>query len=214
MENKTAKSSIIMDTVKLCIITLIAGLLLSATYEITLEPKEHQAFLKKLAAYKTVMPETDRTEEDLVLQEAGINTVLKDLDPSYDQVVIDEVVKSFDVNNELLGYVVTVVTTASYKDSITVTIGYALDGTVTGIEILAINETAGLGMKAKDAEFKNQFGQKKVEQFVVSKIGATNPEEIDVISGATISTNAVVNAVNAGVGFLQEVARVGGGANE
>lgn len=214
MENKTAKSSIIMDTLKLCIITLVAGLLLSATYEITLEPKEHQAFLKKLDAYQTVMTETDHTEEDTHLQETGMSMVLKDLNASYDKVAVSEVVKSFNANNELLGYIVTVNTTASYKDSITLTIGYSLDGTVTGIEILSINETAGLGMKAKNNEFKDQFGQKDVKQFVVSKVGATKAEEIDAISGATITTNAVVNAVNGGIGFLQEVAEVGGGLNE
>ena len=48
-----------------------------------------------------------------------------------------------------------------YGGDIEISVGIASDGTVKGIEMLSIGETAGLGMKAKDAEFKDQFRDKK-----------------------------------------------------
>ena len=81
------------------------------------------------------------------------------------------------------------------------------EGTVKGIEMLKISETAGLGMKAKEDRFKDQFKNKNVAQFSYTKTGAASDFEIDAISGATITTKAVTNAVNTG---LEYFARIGG----
>ena len=50
---------------------------------------------------------------------------------------------------------------------------------------------------------------KNVSQFKYTKSGATVDEEIDALSGATITTNAVTNAVNAGLTYVQSI---GGGS--
>ena len=83
------------------------------------------------------------------------------------------------------------------------------EGTVKGIEILKISETAGLGMKAKESRFKDQFAEKKVAQFSYTKTGASADFEIDAISGATITTKAVTNAVNAGLAFYGNLGGAG-----
>lgn len=57
-----------------------------------------------------------------------------------------------------------------YGGDIEISVGIASDGTVKGIEMLSIGETAGLGMKAKDAEFKDQFRDKKVQKFTYTKM--------------------------------------------
>ena len=88
--------------------------------------------------------------------------------------------------------------------------GIDSEGTVKGIEMLKISETAGLGMKAKESAFKDQFANKAVKQFSYTKSGAKSDFEIDAISGATITTKAVTNAVNAGIVYYQSL---GGGAN-
>ncbi len=75
--------------------------------------------------------------------------------------------------------------------------GMDSQGTLKGIEILKISETAGLGMKAKESRFRDQFKDKAVTQFSYTKSGASSDFEIDAISGATITTKAVTNAVNA-----------------
>ena len=64
-------------------------------------------------------------------------------------------------------------------------------------------------MKAKEARFKDQFKDKKVTQFSYTKTGAASDFEIDALSGATITTKAVVNAVNAGLAYFDSM---GGGA--
>ena len=58
-------------------------------------------------------------------------------------------------------------------------------------------------MRAKEDEFKNQFSGKKVEHFTYTKSGSSADNEIDAISGATITTNAVTNGVNAGLYYIQ-----------
>lgn len=77
------------------------------------------------------------------------------------------------------------------------------DGTVSGIEFLTITETAGLGMNAQKPEWKAQYAGKNVEEFSVTKSGASADNEINAISGATITSNAVTGAVNAAVYFAR-----------
>ena len=64
-------------------------------------------------------------------------------------------------------------------------------------------------MKA-EAVLKPQFANKKVSNFTYTKSGATMDSQIDAISGATITTNAVTTAVNAGLYIFQT--QLGGSA--
>ena len=115
----------------------------------------------------------------------------------------------------MIGYILKITTKECYKDYISLAMGYSLDGTVQGIAFLSINETAGLGMNATKPGFKDQFTNKKVDQFEVTKTGATADNQIDAISSATITSRAVTNAVNTGIGFLKaNSTELGGGANE
>ena len=69
-------------------------------------------------------------------------------------------------------------------------------------------------MKAGDV-LVPQFENKQVESFTYTKSGAANDSEIDVISGATITTNAIVNGVNGGLMFFHSVlSEAGGGIDE
>ena len=78
--------------------------------------------------------------------------------------------------------------------------------------MLSISETAGLGMKADEAEFKDQYKDKNVENFTVTKTGEDGDNMIDAISGATITSNAVTNAVNSALVYYQN--ELGGEVNE
>ena len=60
-------------------------------------------------------------------------------------------------------------------------------------------------MEADTDSFKSQFAGKKVDKFQYTKSGATVDEEIDALSGATITTNAVTNAVNAGLEYVKSI---------
>ncbi len=75
---------------------------------------------------------------------------------------------------------------------------------VSGIDIIKHSETPGLGAKADQPAFKDQFKGKPTEDLVVVKTGASSDEEIDSISGATITSRAVTNAVNEASAYYNE----------
>jgi electron transport complex protein RnfG len=203
------------DAIILFLITLISGLALGYVYEITKEPIKQREIEDKLAAYQLVFPEAESLTTEETLTALGTQTDLTSLNAEYNGITIDEITAAYKSNNEMSGYIIKVTTNQGYKDLITLAIGYSTAGVITGVETLAINETAGLGQLADEPEFKDQFKDKNVEQFSVVKTGASSDDQIDAISGATITSRAVVNAVNAGIDFLTENAsEFGGGANE
>ena len=69
-----------------------------------------------------------------------------------------------------------------------------------------------MGMQAPDV-LVPQFHDKNVDNFVYTKTGAVADNEIDAISGATVTTRAVINAVNGGL-KAAHVLLEGGGGNE
>lgn len=96
--------------------------------------------------------------------------------------------------NATVGYVFT--TSASgYAGAIEVMTGINSDGIITGISILSINETPGLGMNAKKDSFLQQYEGSK-GPFTVIKNSYPDDNEILAITSATISSRAVTNAVN------------------
>jgi electron transport complex protein RnfG len=206
------KKIVIKDALVLCAITLIASLLLAVVYEITKGPIEKQEMIRKQEAYKTVFADAAEFSEakDADLEEAsGILA-----ENGYDQSVINEVLEAVDENQEKLGYVMSITSKEGYGGDITFSLGIQNDGTVNGIEILSISETAGLGAKAAEDEFKNQFSGKKVEKFEYTKTGASTENQIDALSGATITTNALTNSVNAGICYFRALEEMGGKADE
>jgi electron transport complex protein RnfG len=216
VKNKTtkSKSTLLRDALALFLITLVSGLALSYVYEITKAPIEQQHIEKKLKANQAVFVDADTFTIDEELMTLAASTDLTTLSTEYEGVTVDEVSIAYS-GEEALGYNITVTTTTGYKDPITMVIGYSNDGVIKGVEMLSINETAGLGMNATKPEFIGQFVTKDVDQFEVTKTGATADNQIDAISGATITTNAITYAVNAGIGFVTEYATdLGGGQGE
>ena len=194
--------SIVKDTISITAITLVAGLALGVVQDITADPIAEQKMKAKQEAYKSVFPDADRFGEvelgDKTQELAGVLS-----DSGYGAQTIDAVMTAFDASDNEIGYAFTVTTSEGYGGDIQFAMGVQKDGTLNGISILSISETAGLGMKADTDDFKNQFRDKKVEKFQYTKTGAASEDEIDAISGATITTNAVTNGVNAGLAAFQ-----------
>ena len=192
-------SKIIRHALALTAITLVSGLALGAVYGITKVPIARQEELAKQEAYQEVFPEAEQFQT-VTLDEELSGQIRSGLDEAgYTQDSIQEVTEALDDEGQRLGYAITVLTTAGYGGEIQFSMGVSLDGTVNGISFLSISETAGLGMKADTEEFRGQFAQKQVEAFTYTKNGASEEDEIDAISGATITTSAVTDAVNAGL---------------
>jgi electron transport complex protein RnfG len=207
-----SKSTLMKDAVALFLITLISGLALSYVYEITKAPIDEQQTIKREKANQAVFVDAVSFEADTALMEQAGDTDLTSLSPDYAGITVEEVSKVLDGAGNTIGYNVTVTTTQSYKDSITLVFGYSKDGTIEGIRIMSISETAGLGMNATKPDFLDQFLNKKTDKFSVTKTGASTEDQIDALSGATITSKAVTNAINAGIGFVKEFAlSLGGG---
>ena len=120
----------------------------------------------------------------------------------YGNVTVDEAAVALDGSGTPMGYVVTTTSKDGYGGAITVSVGVLADGTVNGIAFLTLAETAGLGMNA-DTDWKNQYAGKNVDAFSVTKNSASAENEINAISGATITSNAVTGAVNTAVYFVK-----------
>ena len=188
-------NKIIKNTVILTLITLIAGICLGAVYEITKEPIAQAQDAAKKEAWQQVFPDADVNDFELVdVDQKAADKAIKDLGV---KATIDEVCT---VGEE--GYVVTVTDKEGYGGDIKITVGITADGTINGISILSISETAGLGMRATEPAFYEQYQGKQAEKFVVSKDGGDG-EPIDALSGATITSRAVTGAVNAALGYYQ-----------
>lgn len=193
------KNKIIKDALALTLITLVAGVALGGVYEITKEPIAKQEAQAKAEAYEQVFTDAAAFEE-VEMDDTLIQTIRDQLDQEgYKAQSIEEVMRAEDQSGETLGYAFAVVTSEGYGGDIRFSMGVQNDGTLNGISILSIGETAGLGMNADTPAFKDQFVGKQVEKLQYTKNGATQDDEINAISGATVTTNAMTNGVNAGL---------------
>lgn len=203
------------DSLILFAITLAAGLLLGLVYAVTKEPIVTAQEQKKQNAYQSVFEDATAFEEQAIdLEEASI--VLTEA--GYEKDVIDEVQIACDNQGNPLGYVIMVTSKEAYGGSLQLVVGIRLDGTVNRIAFLSLDETMGLGMEAKQPAFYEQFSNKQVDQFVYTKSGANADYEIDALSGATITSNAVTNGVNAAICYAHTLGvsntELGGGQDE
>jgi len=156
------------------IITIVAGLSLAVTNEVTKAPIEKQALLSEEKAITQVFPSAERFEE-ITLDEGLILFAAK-------------------AGDKTIGYVGKAVR-KGYGGMVEVIAGVGSDGTITGISVggSGFSETPGLGAKARDASFTNQFSGKKTP----IKIGSAEGENtIDAITAATITSSAVIAGVN------------------
>lgn len=188
---------IIVAIVAIFVITVVMGTALGGVYSVTKEPIEQAQEQAKLDAYAEVLPEAQRI---VPVEEDGLTDQVTYLLSSYgfENIVIDDIcVGGNDETNELVGYVVLVTSTDGYAGDIQLAVGINTEYQITGLSFLTLAETAGLGMEADTEEFKAQFIGKQVNNFTYTKTGSTKDSEIDALSGATITTSAVTNAINA-----------------
>lgn len=198
MKNKSDVSVMLKEAGILFCITLIAGLLLGFVYELTKEPRRIQQEKAIQEACIAVFP--DAAEQGIALRFDDIGYVPEEAlaaELAEDNVEIGTVFAAYN-GSTLYGYVAEAVSTKAYGGKIVLYVGVGTDGTVNGVSITQISETAGLGMEASNV-LTPQFAGRKAESFVFTKSGAAAENEVDAISGATITTRAVTNAVNGGL---------------
>lgn len=193
------KNKIIKDALVLTLITLIAGFALGGVYEITKEPIAKQEALEKEEAYQQVF--ADAAEFASVEMDESLTKTLQEAleKEGYRAQTVEEIMEAKDQSGATLGYALLMLTSEGYGGDIEFSMGVQMDGTLNGISILSIEETPGLGMNADTPAFKNQFIGKHTEKLGYTKNGDAKEDEINAISGATFTTNAMTNGVNAGL---------------
>ncbi len=192
-------------------ITLIAGVALSGVYAMTKDTIEAQQRAANAASYRAVCQEAESFESI-----PAIDRAIEDLNgevygTSFGRSYIREVMAGRDAAGSLVGYVIRVTSADGFDGNITLVVGVDPEGKVNGIAFTELNETPGMGMRCAEPAFKDQFNDRAVTRFKLNKKGASDNSDdgIDAVSGASISSGAVVNAVNAGLDFFHSVIREG-----
>lgn len=192
------------EVVVLGITTLIAGICLSGVYALTKAPIEKQQQAASMASYQDVCPEATvfgfDSELSAAVEELNGGVYGTDFGKAY----INEVLVGTK-GGEVVGYVVSVTSGDGVEGNITLTLGLSADGTITGISFTELNETPGMGSLCGEPAFKDQFLGVKTDRFTLN--GGNSP--IDSVTGATKSSSAVVNAVNAALDFFHTNMRGG-----
>lgn len=185
---------IIKNALILFTITLISGVLLAFCFSITDEPRAAQQLIKRDQALTSVI--NDATFEEL----EGLDFT--------DTPQISSIFKAIK-DNQTVGYAFKVASNEGYSGLIELVVGISIEGKITGIDIIKQSETPGLGAKADENEFKSQFADKIVSPLTVIKAKAAGEQEIAAISGATITSKAVTNAVNEAVNYFNSELKEG-----
>ncbi|MBR0280091.1 MAG: RnfABCDGE type electron transport complex subunit D [Oscillibacter sp.] len=120
----------------------------------------------------------------------------------FGNVTINEAYAALDADGNIIGYVVSATSADGNDGPITLAVGVNPDGVVNGIVYTDLNETPGIGMRCGEPEFTEQFAGKDVESFTLGT-------DIDGVSGATVTSTATVNAVNAALDFFRTTLKGG-----
>ena len=203
-----SKSGFMKDALILFAITLVSGVALGFVYGLTKEPIEQATIAKNNATYQLVLPaassfsKIEGSDEQIAsMVESGEFANL-----GLGNVAVEVALEGKDASGAVVGHVISAYSNDSYGGTVRLSVGFDADGTITGMGLTETSDTPGLGLKAQDAAYTDQFIGKNAESLVVTKSGASADNEIDAISGATITSNATTNAVNAALYYLHNYA--------
>lgn len=110
-------------------------------------------------------------------------------------------------NGEIIGYCVKT-NAMGYGGAISMMVGVNKDCTVSGVEIISMSETPGLGARANDKKFVGAYAGKTLG-VSVKKSGAPGENEVSAISGATITSKAITNGVNSALQAVNKILKGG-----
>lgn len=194
---KRKGDSYLRDGLILLAVAVVFAFILGGVFLKTKKPIDNASEAAKLAGYKSVFADYDGVrfegneeyEEKLVAYNKTINDEYR--------TAINDMADVYDENGVYIGYAF-IVKSKGYEDDITLSVGLNTEGSVTGIDIVSMNETAGLGANCTDEDFKNQFKGK-------SEPIDVDAGDVDALTGATMTTKGVARAVNACIEFYAQL---------
>ena len=169
----------------LLIITAVTGLILGIVQNFTEQAIKQTEIAARNLAFQNVMPDGKNFSDYDVKENEFVQSVYK-----------------AENDSGLAGWCMSV-NSKGYGGIVNFIVGVTKDGQVKAINILSHSETPGLGARSTEPEFYEQFNNKSSFPLKVVKGEAANPDEIAAISGATITSTAVTNGVNAAVEYWQ-----------
>ena len=196
----TNEPSSIRLVATLAIAGMLSGALIAGAYQITKPIIEANKARELRAAVLKVVPEST-TVSRMVLRDGSIVAI-----PDDEQTDEPMIYGAYDDAGNFRGYAIAN-EGAGFQDVISVLFGYnPATQRIVGMHILSSRETPGLGDKIfKDAAFIANFDDLAIEpEIVVVKDGKDQPNEVDAITGATISSKAVVKIINEANAFWGE----------
>ncbi|MEE0954546.1 MAG: RnfABCDGE type electron transport complex subunit G [Eubacterium sp.] len=211
MSKAKKQTSTAHDIVILTIITVISGLLLGLVNNVTEEPIRQQEAKTKAAAMQTVFADADSFSDDMEFDADKMAKALEDAGVS--STTVNTINAALDADGNTIGYVLDVSNSEGYGGEVELMAGITTGDSMVlnGISFLTLDETPGMGLKAKDEDEIAKYKDHAADELLTyTKTGASAPNEVDAISGATITTNAVVKCVN---GAITAVKTVEGGAS-
>ena len=185
-----AVKAILLPALALLLIAGVSSFLLAFVNDVTAPIITEREAAERAEAMAAVLPAAATFSEE--------KTVSLTVDGEDEEIVYYE---GLDSTGALIGYVFTA-SGAGYGGDVAVMTGVDMDGVVTNIEITSINETPGLGMRAQEESFLSQYIGKS-GSLTVSKTAAG--DEIQALTGATITSTAVTDAVNAALAAWQTI---------
>lgn len=168
----------------LLIITAVSAGALSVTNNITKEIIDEKALEANIAYMKEILPDAD---DFAVVDDPGVSSV-------------DAVEEAYEAlkGGSTYGYVIKTKTSGYGGDVIMLT-GILADGNVAGMRVASQSETAGLGDKIVEDDFTSQFEGISADSEL--DLGT----DVDQVAGATVSSKAAINGVNAAIELFNSV---------
>ncbi|MDO9493678.1 RnfABCDGE type electron transport complex subunit G [Acetobacterium sp.] len=187
----------------LFIISAVAACALALTNEVTAGTIEKMNIEKNTLARQEVL--SDATEFEQVPAE-DVEKLAKEIGMEKPEELLE--VYTGTNGGEVVGYTVKTGPTSGFSGEVQVLTGISTEGIITGITIIKHNETPGLGALAT-GDWKDQFAGKSAgEELAVVKTAPTEGgNEIQAITGATITSKAVTSGVNVSIKVYQNLSK-------
>lgn len=181
--------TVLKNTGILLLITLVAVAALAFVYELTKAPIERAQQQQKADAYGAVFP--DAAAFDTLPDEAAVLAAFNAT--RTDGSSVEEVLIARDAAGQTIGFVAAAASDKGYGGVIRIALGIDKTGTVAGYAVLSHSESPGFGANCENEDVRQQF------------IGITSADQIDGITGATYTTQALRAATQAALALTAQL---------
>lgn len=191
---ESVKKDFVIPVVVMTVVCIVVSFLLASVNALTRDRIAELAVQADDKSKRSILPEAS-TFTELEIPAGKVN--------------VFAVMEGKDASGAKVGYVITSAS-RGYAGLVTVMTGIGMDGKIHDIQVIKDDETPGLGKKVRDKAFLSPFIGKAATEVFSVRPDETDLTRIDSVSGATISSRAVAEAVNKACAVYLDIK---GGAN-